>query len=107
VNPVDRTPPTKVLELRLERVLGRRVLTANNRSLGRIEEFRTEQHGGSLVISEYVLGEAGLLERLGVAVRLLFQHRIASYVARWDQLDLSDQGHCRLRCPVEELRREP
>jgi hypothetical protein len=31
--------------------------------------------------------------------------RVHGYRVRWDQLDLSDQEHPRLTCPVEELER--
>ena len=33
-------------------------------SLGRIEEFRAERRGQGWVVTEYVIGSAGLLERL-------------------------------------------
>jgi len=58
-------------------------------------------------VTAYALGGAGLAERLGVGVRLLFGgKRPGGYVARWDQLDISDVEHPRLLCPVEELLRE-
>lgn len=94
-------------ELRLDRLVGRRVLAANNRSIGRLEECRAEKRGSGLVISEYVIGVAGLLERLGVGMKLLFGRRAGGggYLARWDQIDLSDPDRPRLTCPIEELRR--
>jgi hypothetical protein len=92
-------------ELRLERLLGRRVLNTHNEPVGRIEEFRTDKHGTGFVVVEYVIGAAGLLERLGVGVRLLFGRHVGGYVARWDQLDISDPDRPRLTCPAGELRR--
>jgi hypothetical protein len=93
--------------IRLDRLVGRVVRTANNRRLGRLEEFRAERLGSAWVIGEYVLGSAGLLERLGLGVRLILGlNRAGSYVVRWDQLDLSDPERPRLRCSVGELRRE-
>ena len=56
---------------RFDRLVGREVHTANNRRLGRVEEFRAERHGEAWFISEYVIGTAGLLERLGLGVRLI------------------------------------
>jgi hypothetical protein len=92
--------------LRLDRLLGRPVLTANNRRLGRLEEFRLERHGGAWVVAEYVIGGAGLLERLGLGVRLVLGvGRGGGFVARWNQLDLSNPDRPRLTCPVDELRR--
>jgi hypothetical protein len=93
-------------QLRVDRLLGRRVMTANNRTLGRLEEFRAEQQGSIWVVNEYVVGTVGLLERLGIAVRMVLGLKHGGgYVVRWDQLDLSNPDRPRLTCSVEELRR--
>jgi hypothetical protein len=92
--------------VRLDRLLGRRVFAANNRPLGRLEEFRAERQGNRWVVIEYVIGTAGLLERLGLAVRLILGvRRAGGYVARWDQLDLGNPARPRLTCDVQDLRR--
>jgi len=92
--------------LRLDRLIGRRVLTVNNRSLGRLEECRVERRGSAWVVTEWVVGSAGLLERLGLGARLVIGlSRRASYIIRWDQLDLSDPEKPRLSCPIDDLRR--
>jgi hypothetical protein len=96
--------PTNSHEARLERLLGRQVFAANNQAVGRLEEVRAEQQGNRYVVTEYVIGTLGLLERLGIGVKLLFGGRAGGYVARWDQLDISDCEQLRLRCTVEELR---
>lgn len=90
--------------VRLEDLLGRRVLAGNHRSIGRIEEFRAERSGRTCVLTEVVLGPGGLLERLGVGVRLLFGRHGGGRVARWDQIDWSDPKRPRLACAVSELR---
>lgn len=92
-------------EVRVDRLLGRRVLARNNQSVGRLEEVRTERKGSGLIVTEYLIGASGLLERLGIGVKLLFGQRPSSYVARWDQMDLSDPERPRLRCAIEDLRR--
>jgi len=90
--------------VRLDRLLGRHVLAANNRSIGRIEEFRAERRGAGWVVMAYVIGRVGLWERLGLGVRLLFgTHTAAGYVARWDQVDVSNPSSPRLLCAVEDL----
>ena len=95
------------MELRLDRLVGRMVTTANHRRLGRIEEIRTDLHGRDHLVAVYVLGRAGLIERLGGGLRLLAGRKRASgYVVRWDQLDISDVTHPRLICPVKELASE-
>jgi catalase len=62
-------PVAQVSEV--DQVLGRKLLTANNRSLGRLEESHIERAGADWVTSEWVIGPAGLLERLGLGTRLL------------------------------------
>jgi hypothetical protein len=96
-----------MMELRLDRLVGRMVMTANHRPLGRIEEIRAEKRGAGCVVTAYVLGPAGLAERLGIGLRLLVGRRQpAGYLARWDQVDIRDVKRPRLLCPVEELLRE-
>jgi hypothetical protein len=92
-------------ERRLDRLLGRRVFAVNNRPIGRLEEFRAERHGDDYVITDYVIGVGGLVERLGVGVRLIFGRAGGGYLAHWDQIDLTDPDCPRLRCPVTDLRR--
>ena len=92
---------------RLDHLIGREVYTADQQRLGRLEEFRDEQRGSTLVITEYLIGSAGLFERLGLGVRLLLGlERGGGYVARWDQLDLSRPERPTLTCAVDDLRRE-
>lgn len=93
--------------LRLDRLVGRTVYAGNNRRVGRLEEFRAERRGTGWIITEYVVGTAGLLERLGLGVRLILgSGRRHGYVVRWDQLDLADADRPRLTCSVSALRRE-
>jgi hypothetical protein len=92
--------------LRLDRLLGRKVLTRNNRALGRLEEFRAERQGTSWIVTGYVIGPAGLLERLGLGAGLVLGFKRSNgYVARWDQLDLSHPERPRLTCSADELER--
>ena len=93
-------------EVRVGCLLGRRVLAGNNRSIGRLEEFRVEKRADGWVVSEYLIGVGGLAERLGVGVKLLFGRRVGVRVARWDQLDISDPYHPKLTCPMGDLTEE-
>jgi hypothetical protein len=92
-------------EIRIDRLLGRQVLAANGRPAGRLEEFRAERRDDDYVITEYVIGLVGLAARFGVAVRALIGSPSGGYIARWDQLDLSNAETPRLTCSVDELRR--
>ena len=93
-------------EVRVGSLLGRQVRAANNRPIGRLEEFRVQTNAADATVSEYVIGVGGLAERLGVAVKLLVGRGVGVRVARWDQLDISDPYHPKLTCPVEDLREE-
>jgi hypothetical protein len=96
-------------EVRVEEFLSRRVQALNGRVIGRIKEMRAEPRGKQLIVVEYLLGPAGLLERLSVrlsALPLLGRfagNRSRRYKVRWQQMDLSDAKRPRLRCSVEEL----
>ena len=91
--------------LRLDRLLGREVHTTGKRRVGRLEEFRAVRRGDTWVVTEFALGAAGLMERLGLGLRqILGMKRAGGYVARWDQLDLSNPDRPRLTCTVEDLR---
>lgn len=90
--------------LRLDAILGRVVYTADGRRLGRVEEFRAIRRDAFWIVNEYVIGTAGLIERLGLAARLIVGlKRGFGYVARWDQMDLANPHRPRLRCDVNEL----
>jgi hypothetical protein len=94
-------------QVRLDRLIGRKVLTGNNRVLGRLEECRAERRDDSWVITEWLIGSAGLMERLGLGVRMILGMRGGqSFVARWDQLDLSNPDRPRLTCSTEDLKKE-
>jgi hypothetical protein len=102
----DSAGGAKAREVRLDRLVGRTVVAGNNQPVGPLEECRVEKRGRDLVITEYVIGVSGLIERLGVAATLLagWQRR-GGYIARWDQLDISEPDHPRLTCSVDKLRR--
>jgi hypothetical protein len=93
-------------EVHLERILGRRVFAGNGRSIGRIEEIRAERHGAGATVTAYVIGPAGLAERLSASL-LPFLGTRRGYVARWDQIEIAEHDHPRLRCSVDELRPSP
>ena len=93
----------KTRELYLDELLGRTVLAGNNRSVGRLEEFHSEQRGDYFYVVEFVIGSAGLMERLNVGMKALFGMSGGGKVARWDQIDISDPEHPRLTCSVDEL----
>jgi len=97
------------VELRVEGLLGARVRDAAGRPVGRVEELHARRRGGELIVTEVVLGTAGLTERLslGPVLRVLVGSRLlpdpARYTVAWDALDLADPAHPRLRGRLEDL----
>jgi hypothetical protein len=87
----------------LDELLGRMVVAGNNRPVGRLEEFHCEQRGDSFHIIQFVIGSAGLAERLNVGVKALFGKSGGGKVASWKQLDISDPQHPRLTCSTDDL----
>lgn len=93
--------------IRLDRLVGRQVYTANNRRLGRLEEFHAEQQGTNWIVFRCSIGASGLAERLGLAARLILGvPRATGYIARWDQIDISDPDRLRITCPINQLQRQ-
>ena len=89
-------------EARVELLLGRSVVDARGRRVGRIEEIRAERQGDAWVVRAYVLGLGGVLERLGagpLAAALLgpLAGRRRQRTVGWDELDLGDPERPRLR----------
>ncbi len=96
--------------IHLEQLLGRKVIDSNGKSAGRIQEFVARRRDRHYVIEEVLLGRQGLLERLSVPAFSLALlsfagagNHPASHRAEWEQLDVSDPSHPRLRCPASDL----
>lgn len=97
-------------EVRVELLLGRRVLDTRGRAAGRIEAVRAERRDGEWLVSEYVLGVGGLVERLAagaLAAGLLGRRapRRERYTVPWDAVDFADPERPRLTRTLAELRR--
>jgi sporulation protein YlmC with PRC-barrel domain len=83
-------------DVHVELLVGRRVVDANGEVAGRLQRIMADRVGLECVVSEYRLGAGALLERLGLASR-------GGLVVPWQQMDLSDPLHPRLRCTNAEL----
>ena len=90
-------------ELRIEQLLGRKVIGPGGKPIGRIEEIRARRYGTGCVATEIVIGVLGLLERLDLGARMLLGRGTGGYVVRWEQIDVSDPSMPRLLVPVSEL----
>ena len=96
-------------QVHAELLLGEKVFALNGRPIGRLEEIRTAKNRGHYFVSEFLVGNYAVLERLAAwsigraLLRVLGAKREEGYRIRWDQLDLSDPQRPRLLCDVEEL----
>jgi hypothetical protein len=95
----------------VESLLSRKVRDPAGSSAGRIEEIRATPSEAGLLVYQYDLGPAALLERLAIGLRALPllrklgvgpQHR--GRCVPWEKMDLSDPHYPRITCPREELR---
>jgi sporulation protein YlmC with PRC-barrel domain len=91
---------------RVDDLLGRRVRDANGRSIGRINEVRADEVGGELLILEYHLGTAAILERVGLSLMRLagLPGSRDPVKVPWNRMDVSDPRKPRLLGTVEDLR---
>jgi sporulation protein YlmC with PRC-barrel domain len=102
---------SKKTEVKLELLIGRRVVDANGVKVGRIEEVLAERHGEDLLVTQYLVGVYGLFQSLSIphfgagVLRFLGARTFSKKPHRipWDKLDLSDWEHPRLTCGIEEL----
>lgn len=96
----------KTRKVHLELLIGKLVRDPDNVKAGRILSVHAEIEGTECVVREYDLGAAALMENLGISI-LRVAHgvfRMEPLRVPWDQLDLSDPDHPRLRCRVAELK---
>ena len=102
---------SKKNEVKLELLIGRRVVDANGVKVGRIEEVLAERDGEDLLVTQYLVGVYGLFQSLSIhhfgagILRLLGARAFSRKPHRiqWDKLDLSDPEHPRLTCGIGEL----
>jgi hypothetical protein len=92
-----------IREFRLDEVLGREVYARNSVRIGHLEELRCS---GPVPyeVTEYVIGLAGLLDRLHL-VRAVLGLKPKGFIATARQLDLTDPSRPLLTCDLSELRR--
>jgi sporulation protein YlmC with PRC-barrel domain len=90
-------------EVRIEALLGRKLLGPDGHHVGRIEEIRARRQGSGWVSTEIIIGTLGLLERLGVGANMLMGRTSGGCIVKWEQIDLSDPEKPRLLVPVDDL----
>jgi hypothetical protein len=93
----------------LQGYIGHAVRDADGKKLGHLHDVRVRREGSDLVVQEYVLGGAGLLERFSLAqlareVAFIFGiGRAQGYIVPWDCLEFGQDGHVRCSRRAAEL----
>jgi len=102
---------SKKTEVKLELLLGSRVVDVNGERVGHIEEVLADRDGDELLVTHYLVGRYGLFERLSLfhvgvgLLRYLGGRAMSKHPHRipWEKLDLSDPEKPRLTCSIDEL----
>jgi sporulation protein YlmC with PRC-barrel domain len=99
------------MEINVERLLGTKVRDVDGSEVGRIEEVRVERDGDSCFLEAYLIGTSAVIQRLSAWTlvrpieRLLNTRKIVTvYRVPWEEMDLSDPRHPRLRIAKRDLR---
>lgn len=99
------------MEIKIELLLGTEVHDVDGKGIGRIEEFRVERDEKACLVEAYLIGASALIERLSAwtLVRPIKQflgvrNLYTLYQVPWQDMDLSDPRHPRLRIAKRDLR---
>jgi hypothetical protein len=97
-------------ERHIERLIGRRVRDADGVVVGRLEEFRVALIDGDPVVTEFHIGPAALLERMGAFIHQLpfvslLPWKPTMFCVEWSDMDLTDERHPRVRTRKADLPR--
>ncbi len=99
------------MEINIQHLLGRKVRDVDGNDVGRIEEFRVERDGKTCLLEAYLIGTSAVIQRLSAWTlvrpinRLLHGRNFYSiYRVPWQDMDLSDPIHPRLRIAKCDLR---
>jgi sporulation protein YlmC with PRC-barrel domain len=94
-------------EVRVEKLLGRKVHDVDGKRVGRIAEVVARKEGDEFVVAGYIVGPVAWVHRVAVA-GLGLRMRGIGRVCRveWDRMDLSDPARPRVTCRSDELTRE-
>jgi sporulation protein YlmC with PRC-barrel domain len=99
------------MDIHVELLLGTKVRDVNGEEVGRIEEFHVQRDESSCRVDSYFIGASGLIERLSAwtlvrPIRKVLKGRklLTVYEIPWQEMDLSDPEHPKLRTAKRDLR---
>jgi len=100
-----------MIEINAELLLGRKVCDVNGEKVGRIEEFVVETSDNACLVEAYLVGASAVIDRLSAwslvrPIQKVLRGRsvISSYRVPWEEMDLSDPEHPKLKVQRSELR---
>lgn len=100
-----------MIELNAELLIGRKVCDVDGEEVGRIEEFEIERDGKACLLDAYRIGASAVIDRLSAwslirpIGKFLRARRIfIVYRVPWQEMDLSDPDHPKLRISKSDLR---
>jgi sporulation protein YlmC with PRC-barrel domain len=102
----EPTSTTPAASTPLDRLVGKSVIDRDGKSVGRLHELRVDVNGDDWTVTHALVGVGGLLERLGLALKLIVGRSSSPYVVPVDQMDFSDPKQLRIRRARADLRRE-
>ena len=98
-------------ELNAELLLGRKVCDVNGENVGRIEEFQVERNDNACLVEAYLVGASAVVDRLSAwtlirPIRKVLRSRglFSTYRVAWEEMDLTDPDHPKLKIAKGELR---
>ena len=99
------------MEVNVELLLGTLVRDVDGEDVGRIEEFHFERDDKTCLITSYLVGASGLIERLSawtlvrpISDFLNTRKLYSFYRIPWQDMDLTDPQHPKLRTSRRDLR---
>ena len=100
-------------EIHLFEILGRKVLDADGKYAGRLEEIEAERGNDACLIKSYLVERRSLLDRLqswaitqNVRKAIPVREKSRPYRVPWDKMDLTDPAHPRILVPQSQLKRK-
>lgn len=98
-------------ELRVELLVGRKVVDATGKKVGHIEEIIAEVRGDEMIVTEVHIGRSGFAERFSIrGTGQLFTSFLGARMRsshpsrfRWKDMDFSDPDHPKLKVDVKAL----
>jgi hypothetical protein len=102
------------MEVHVELLLNTKVRDVDGEEIGRIEELHIRRDDKSCLVEAYLIGASALIERMSawtlvrpIQRSLHSRNLYSAYRVSWQDMDLSDPMHPRLRIAKRDLRHVP